>query len=112
MHELSVIKALLKAVNDNLAEHHNRQVKTITIEVGKMTCVEPQRLQFCFDMVKEEAGFNNTLLTISSVVAKAQCQACGNIFELERPGQPCGCGSYQYWLEGGDELNLTEIEFV
>ena len=112
MHELSVIKALLDSVKQYKAEQIQQQVKSIRIEVGEMSCVDPDRLQFCFDMVREEAGMNEAALNIDSVKATAKCNACGNRFELSRIGEPCPCGSYEHDMLSGNELNLTEIEFV
>ena len=107
MHELSIIKALLKQVEP----YQERIISAITLEVGKMTCVDAERLKFSFDMVKEEAGLNDVELKVKEVAATACCQECGQSFDLEQLGQACPCGSYDYTLLSGQELNLIEIEF-
>ena len=112
MHELSVIKALIDAVEGYKQSEQAREVKTVRIEVGNMTCVDSERLLFCFDMVKEDAGLRNANLRIDPVKATAKCLVCGNHFDLSRIGEPCECGSYQHDMLSGNELNLTEIEFV
>lgn len=112
MHELSVIKALIEAVEGYKQSEQARKVKTVRIEVGSMTCVDPERLLFCFDMVREDAGLKQAELRIDPVKASVKCQVCGHHFDIDRIGEPCECGSYQQDMLSGNELNLTEIEFV
>ena len=112
MHELTVVKALIDSVENYRQGHNGDEVKSLTVEVGKLTCVDTQRMEFCFDMVKSDSDMAQTLLNIKRVTAEAQCQQCGKTFEINRPGEPCVCGSYKNTLLSGNELNLIEIEFV
>lgn len=122
MHELSIIKALLQqieqyrnekpSVEDASPERCNsKSIASITLEVGTMTCVDADRLKFSFDMVKEEARLSHTILNINTVLAQAKCKQCQKTFDLKQLGQACACGSYDYTLLSGQELNLIEIEF-
>ncbi|MBU2712307.1 hydrogenase maturation nickel metallochaperone HypA [Zooshikella harenae] len=108
MHELSIINALLKYIQPYL----NRKIKCIKIEVGSMSCIDPERLIGCFDWVKATAGLSDTQLIIDHHPAKASCQQCHQDFSLTQLGQPCPCGSYDYTLLSGQQLTLTEIEFA
>jgi hydrogenase nickel incorporation protein HypA/HybF len=112
MHELSIINALIKSVEEYQRAEQENQVKSLRIEVGNMTCVDSARLLFCFDMVKQDAGLSDVDLCIEPVQAIALCQSCGDQFEILRVGESCKCGSYKHDLLSGNELNLTEIEFV
>lgn len=109
MHELSIIKALLQQVKPY--QDQERKIVAITIEIGKMTCVDAQRLKFSFDMVKASSGLDEVELRVNDVAATARCNDCGQSFDLKQPGQACPCGSYDYTLLSGQELNLIEIEF-
>lgn len=107
MHELSLVKSLLQQVKP----YQDRPIKKVVLEVGTMTCVDPERLVFCFDMVKEEAGLSDANLQINMQQAIAKCQQCDREFKLQQLGQPCECGSYHYTIGTGRDLNLIEIEF-
>ncbi len=107
MHELSVVRALLT----QLKPYGHRTIDTIRIEVGTMSCVDSERLHFCFDMVKEEAGLADAILYIDVVPAQAECRDCGQYFAPSGPGDACSCGSYDYTLASGRQLLLTEIGF-
>ncbi|WP_100641650.1 hydrogenase maturation nickel metallochaperone HypA [Alteromonas facilis] len=110
MHELSVITALLDKVKSVAKSEGFNTVKTIGIEIGQMTCVDPQRLQFCFDMVKEDSSMADAVLMISRVPATVRCKQCGDEHAVAGYGEACCCGSYECEFLTGKELNLTEIE--
>jgi hydrogenase nickel incorporation protein HypA/HybF len=112
MHELSVIKALIEAVDIYKRAEKGREITAIKIEVGSMTCADPERLMFCFDMVRNDVGLGKVQLRIQPVIATVRCLSCGTEYEISKVGEPCQCGSYQHNMLSGDELNLTEIEFA
>ncbi|WP_116473241.1 hydrogenase maturation nickel metallochaperone HypA/HybF [Zobellella maritima] len=107
MHELSVVRALLT----QLKPYQHRKIIRVTLEVGAISCVDSERLQFCFDMVKAEAALADARLDIEVVPARAQCRNCGRYFAPSGPGDACPCGSYDYTLTSGRQLLLTEIGF-
>ena len=107
MHELTLVETLLTQVK----QYQDRPIASITLEVGTMTCVDPDRLKFCFDMVKADADLAEAELKTVPHVASAKCNDCGQTFELQKMGQACECGSYRYTMLDGQELNLIEIEF-
>lgn len=108
MHELSIIQTLLEQVRP----YNNRRIHSIHIEVGSLSCADPDRLQFCFDLVKHDAGLADVELLIATATAEAQCSDCRQRFQLTRRGLSCPCGSYDYTLRSGQQLTLTEIEFT
>jgi hydrogenase nickel incorporation protein HypA/HybF len=107
MHELSVVRALLT----QLKPYQQQEIRRICIEVGAMSCVDGERLHFCFDMVKDEAGLADAELMIDVVSAQAECRGCGRHFAPSSPGDACPCGGYDYTLTSGRQLLLTEIGF-
>ncbi|MDX1269439.1 MAG: hydrogenase maturation nickel metallochaperone HypA [Oceanisphaera sp.] len=107
MHELSVVRALLT----QLEPYAHRKLTRVRIEVGNLSCVDGERLQFCFDMVKQKAGLSGAELIIDTVPAGAECRTCGRHFAPSGPGDACRCGSYDYILTSGRQLLLTEIGF-
>jgi hydrogenase nickel incorporation protein HypA/HybF len=80
MHELSVIKALIDSLQpyrkQPSQEQSSRRISNIVIEIGKLTCVDPERLQFCFDMVKADAQLSEVELEIHRVDGEARCNQC------------------------------------
>ncbi|WP_163833773.1 hydrogenase maturation nickel metallochaperone HypA/HybF [Spartinivicinus ruber] len=108
MHELSIIQALLQ----QLRPYTDKNIRKIWIEVGGLSCVDPDRLQFCFEIVKQQADLAEAELVIDNPRGQARCNNCQKLFELVRLGLPCPCGSYDYTLISGRQLILTEMEFA
>ncbi|MCG8671368.1 MAG: hydrogenase maturation nickel metallochaperone HypA [Pseudomonadales bacterium] len=107
MHELSLVTSLLEQVQKHAED---QPVKSITVRVGVMTCVDPGALKFCFDATKEEAGLDRCELIIDRQFADGLCRQCGKTFQLETALQPCDCGSLDIDVSGGSDLLLTELE--
>ena len=47
MHELALMESLVDAVRENV---RGARVKTVRLEVGKLSCVLPDALRFCFEI--------------------------------------------------------------
>lgn len=141
MHELSVVKALIDAVVQHAAVYQREQfsgdetvtdvnrnefdnnvavsgksninkVKVITVEVGELTCIEPQRLVLCFDLVKSACGMKDCLLEICQKQTEVRCRQCQAVYHPTSINQPCHCGSRQQAIVSGAQLHLTAIEFI
>ncbi|MDC0603266.1 hydrogenase maturation nickel metallochaperone HypA [Aliiglaciecola sp.] len=111
MHELSVVRSLIESVKEHTPDSSKRVLKGIVIEVGRLTCVDTERLMFCFTMVQEESGLADVQLRIEPVNATVKCSQCGDEHQISRLGEACRCGSYQHQVLTGNELNLIQIEY-
>ena len=49
MHELALTQSIVEMV----AKHAQGSTVRVTLEVGKLTCVMPDALRFCFDLARE-----------------------------------------------------------
>jgi hydrogenase nickel incorporation protein HypA/HybF len=50
MHELALTREIVAIVCDAA---NGRQVHTVNLEIGRLTCVSPDALEFCFDAVAQ-----------------------------------------------------------
>ena len=108
MHELSLVESLVSQVRQHAGE---QRVKTITVTVGVMTCVDPDAMQFCFEACREQAGLADTELMLVRQEASGECRDCGARFAIWQAIQPCACGSMNVAVSGGDAMLLTELAF-
>lgn len=109
MHELSLIQNLVRLVKEQIPEE---PVSRITIEVGMLSCVQSATLEMCFDVVKEQdEQLKDCFLSILETFPKAKCSHCSRQFTLEKLGEACQCGAYDYAIDGGDELTLKQLEY-
>lgn len=107
MHELGITQEIVA-----LAEAHaaGRRVRRVVVEIGRLTAVLPDSVQFCFEVCAAETCVEGAELRIVEVPATARCRACAAVLELDQPFGRCACGNTDLeWLTG-EELRITEIE--
>ncbi|MDX1693588.1 MAG: hydrogenase maturation nickel metallochaperone HypA [Ketobacteraceae bacterium] len=109
MHELSLVENLVEQTRAHARGH---AVKSITLVVGVMTCVDPDAMQFCFNACRDSAGLSATELVIERQYAVGWCRDCGNEFAMHQPIQLCQCGSLNIAVTGGNDILLKELELA
>lgn len=107
MHELALTRSIVGMVGEHAG---GRRVRRVTVEVGKLTCVSPDALRFCFNAVAEGTALEGATLEIVEPEARARCRACGADFVQETLWQPCPCGAGDSERLAGEELNVREYE--
>ena len=50
MHELSLCQNMLEIVENQCRQHNINQVTDLWLEIGALSCVEPEALSFCFEI--------------------------------------------------------------
>lgn len=109
MHELSLVDEILRISADASG---GRPVTRVVLEVGQLSCVSAEALQFCFDSVKAGTVLEIATLELHSIPGLARCQDCGVDYVLEELYQPCQCGSCRRTLLQGQELVIQSVECV
>ncbi|MGE0195959.1 MAG: hydrogenase maturation nickel metallochaperone HypA [Methylocystis sp.] len=107
MHELSIVCSIVELASE-AAE--GRSVRRVTIEIGKLSGVEPEAVAFCFPEVARGTSLENATLDIREVDAEARCDVCGTEFPTPDILSACPCGSRQFQRLRGEELNIKSIE--
>lgn len=113
MHELS----LLENARDILEEHAVRQnfskVIQITLEIGKLSCVEPEALRFGFNVVMKGSLAENATLLISELDGLGLCQHCQREMEMKTLYEPCiYCGSAIVKIIQGAEMKIKDLVVI
>ncbi len=107
MHELALTQSIVEMV----AEHsEGRRVRRVVVEIGKLACVTPYALQFCFDLVAEGTPLEGSMLEIREIEGRARCRSCGSEFSQETLWSACQCGACDTERLSGDELHVKEYE--
>jgi hydrogenase nickel incorporation protein HypA/HybF len=68
MHELAIAQSIVSMI-DEVAQ--GRIVRHIIVEVGRESCVSPDALSFCFDLVAEGTAAENAVLDIARLPGDA-----------------------------------------
>ena len=111
MHELALSHNMVEIIEREAALQAFRRVETVRLDVGVLTCVEPEALRFCFDTVTRGTVADGARLEIFTVPARASCRDCGSEQEFDRRGAACPeCGGYRLDLHGGGDVRIKELE--
>jgi hydrogenase nickel incorporation protein HypA/HybF len=77
MHELSIASTLMENVLDFAASPPPKRILKVLLQIGELTCVEPDQLKFCYESVTKETPIEDSELEIERVDAQVACPHCG-----------------------------------
>ncbi|MEA5593258.1 hydrogenase maturation nickel metallochaperone HypA [Rivularia sp. UHCC 0363] len=107
MHELGITQNIVSIVNEYA---QGKKVQRVLLEIGKLSAIMPDSVQFCFDICSQDTVLEKAKLEIIETPGLAICRQCGTEIILEKPFGKCNCGSTQLDLIAGEELKIKEIE--
>lgn len=111
MHEMSLAEGVLQLVEDTARRENARRVKTVVLEIGRLSSVEPDALSFCFEAVTHGGIAQGAALEIVAVPGEGWCMVCSASVPMEELWGACPtCGSHQVQPTGGTEMRVKEIE--
>jgi hydrogenase nickel incorporation protein HypA/HybF len=88
------------------------KVTRVTVEIGALSCVEPEALQFCFAAVAAGTLAEGALLEIERIPGAGWCADCRKIVPLAERFDLCpDCGQLVRMTAGG-ELKVREMEIA
>jgi hydrogenase nickel incorporation protein HypA/HybF len=111
MHEMSLAEGVLQIIEDHARKDGFSCVKSVWLEIGALSGVEPEALRFCFDAVTRDSIAAGARLEIVDVPGSGWCMQCGDTVPLPERYAACPrCGGYQLQANGGTEMRLRELE--
>lgn len=112
MHELGVVFHVIKEVNKIAEENNVKHIKSVTVEIGKVSTVIPYYFEDCWNWaVKKETVLKDATIKIVSIEAITFCEDCKKEYDTITYGKTCPyCKSEHTYLVQGNEINIKEIE--
>lgn len=108
MHEMSITQSVVEICERNAA---GRRVTAVTLEIGALSGVVPESVEFCFEACTRGTLLDGAQLIIEQVPARGRCHGCGSETALQAYFDPCGsCGDYGIEVLAGEELRVKELE--
>ncbi len=113
MHEMSLAEGVIQVLEDSARSQQFERVKTVWLEIGRLSHVEVDAMRFCFDAVCRGTLAEGATLEIIEIPGQGWCHECNRTFEYQARYDPCpGCGSYQVQMVGGDQMRIKELEVI
>jgi hydrogenase nickel incorporation protein HypA/HybF len=110
MHERSLVKALLRQVEDVAASHPGSRVRSIRVQLGELSGVEPELFAYAFEDLVAHSPLVGAVLNLEQAALAGVCNECGEEFQIERFRFQCiRCGSSRVTLRGGEEMLLESV---
>lgn len=111
MHELSLCESLLGIIKDHARTHNFTRVRSVRIEIGALSCAEPEALRFGFDVVVKGSVAEGAVLEIDRPPGEAWCWDCQAVVPVTDRTTGCpGCDGYSLELRAGDQMRLVELD--
>lgn len=111
MHELTLCHSLVEIIEQEAVLQSFQRVETVRLEIGALSCVEPEALRFCFDTATQGTVADSARLEIITVPAEARCRDCDAEQSFHRWAAACtACGGHRIDVRGGDQMRIKELE--
>ncbi len=111
MHEMSIAQNIIEIVTETLKEHPNARVEKVVVDVGVLTAVVPESLEFCYQAIIAETPLADSVIEIHTIPVRVKCRACNEESSLDSFIFVCPrCGSSELTELSGRELNIRHIE--
>ena len=111
MHEMSLAEGILQIIEDAARSQGFGRVRTVRLEIGRLSSVEPEALSFCFEAVVRGSLAEGARLEIMPVPGSGWCLDCGQSVELTALYDSCPkCGGHKVQTTGGTEMRVKELE--
>jgi hydrogenase nickel incorporation protein HypA/HybF len=111
VHELGVANQIADLVTRVMEENGARKVGEISVEIGTLSCVDPESLEFCFEAITKGTPLEDARLKIEEVKPRAKCRQCDLEYEVRWDDFRCrACGSSEFDVLVGSEISVKEVE--
>lgn len=111
MHELSIALGIVKIAEDESAKANANLVKSIELEIGSMSGIEMDALDFAWPEAVKGTVLENARRDIDFIEAKARCIDCETEFDIKYIYDECPkCKSYFKDIFKGKELRVKALE--
>ena len=110
MHELSIAQSIISIAGKAMPESNTAVVTGIGLQIGELSTIEIDSLEFAFSVIKADTIFRKAELKIEIIPGEAACMDCNTTFPLSSYGTPCpGCKGYSIKILKGKEMKVLNI---
>ena len=111
MHEASLATNIIDIIKEEMKKYGGSKLSKIFIDVGEFTHIDPETLQFAFEMISKDTEFERTLVEIKKIPLILSCSDCKKEFSGDEPIFSCPiCKSDKVEILKGREFRITELE--
>ncbi len=111
MHEVGITQSIVEIAAQNARRQGADRVVSITVEIGELSGVIAEAVEFCFEACARGTFLEGARLIIEQVPGRGRCQQCGGETGIGPDTFECpACGSFGLEALQGKELRVKEME--
>jgi hydrogenase nickel incorporation protein HypA/HybF len=105
------MESTIDIVLEKAKEYNFKTIKKITLNIGELSGVMDESLNFAFKELKKDTILEEAELYIDKIKATAYCEQCNKNYHIDHFNKLCPkCGSFAAKIVNGYELYLYAIE--
>lgn len=110
MHEIGVVRQVIRTVEDFAKENDIKEVTGIVLDIGELSLVIPKYIEDIYQFTVKGTILENAELTMNVIPGMAECEECDEIFNvIEHEGYCPNCGSFEKEILSGKDFLIKEI---
>jgi hydrogenase nickel incorporation protein HypA/HybF len=111
MHELTLTESVLDIVAEEAGRRNVEHVRAVVLEIGALSCAEPEAIRFCFDVQSRGTLAEGARLEIRRAPGEGWCARCARpVAMVERYDACPRCGRTGLRVTSGDAMRVLEME--
>jgi hydrogenase nickel incorporation protein HypA/HybF len=111
MHELSIAEEILHIIESERQRHGFGKVEMVRLRAGALSGVEPQALEFAFEVVREGTCAAQAKLEIEMEPMKLICRQCSFTANDNHGPDACKqCGSLDVEIDATAGVDIVSLE--
>lgn len=108
---MTITQGIIDIALDSAKKADATKINAVNLTVGTLSQVVPDCVAFYFEIMTKDTIAEGAKLNITTIEARAKCQACGNEFPAEDMIMRCpACGDILGELLTGRELAVDSID--
>jgi hydrogenase nickel incorporation protein HypA/HybF len=114
MHEMGIVMQIIETATSSIpAGIESESVEKVNLKVGRLSCVMPENLRFCFKAAIEGTPLAGAELNIEEIPVTARCNACNYEWTINEPAFVCKkCNAKKIEVISGRELEIVSIDIA
>jgi hydrogenase nickel incorporation protein HypA/HybF len=111
MHEVGITRSIIEIAERSAREQGARKILSVTVEIGALSGVMAEAVEFCFEACSGGTFLEGTALIIERIAGRGRCRECNTESEIDSTTFTCpACGEFALDRLQGDELRIKEME--
>lgn len=113
MHEIGIMQQTLDIAIAQAKEKNSQQISSIEMNIGKLSGVFPQALEFAFALITKDTIAENATLKINPIPVSCYCNHCQTKFHPQEWLFECPqCHQFSNKILQGKEIELISVEII